>query len=92
MLLPAGAVIEAKHLRLLRTWGIQDVSLQSADDEMTDDDSEFSEEVRQLAEERLKARWRWSPRRPIEQELYDCALEHTCQTIVHGSKAQENHA
>ncbi len=70
-LLPFGAILSEKHIRIFRTWNITGVMIKSDQD---DDDTEFSPELQVLARERLRRRMGWSPRNAIERDLVDMAV------------------
>lgn len=71
-LLPFGAILSEKHIRIFRTWNITGVMIKSNSDE--DEEIEISPELQALARERLRRRMSWSPRNAIERDLVDMAI------------------
>ncbi|MFY8162567.1 MAG: hypothetical protein ACOVNU_14625 [Candidatus Kapaibacteriota bacterium] len=69
-LLPFGAILSEKHIRIFRTWNITGVMIKSDQD----DDTELSPELQVLARERLRKRMGWLPRNAIEKDLVDMAV------------------
>jgi hypothetical protein len=69
-LLPFGAILSEKHIRIFRTWNITGVMIKSDQD----DDTELSPELQVLARERLRKRMGWLPRNAIEKNLVDMAV------------------
>lgn len=72
-LLPAGANLTEKHIKLFKTWNITGVMVKSNNGE-DDDDAELSPELVMKAKEKLKKRMTWSPRNNLEYDLFEMAV------------------
>ena len=70
-LIPSGAELSSKHVNLLRTWNIFHVSVKSDNEENV---NEISEELRQLAKERLDKKTDWKPRNLSEKNILELAI------------------
>ena len=68
VLLPKGTTITSNHLRLLKTWGIERVSV-----EMDDDDDQLTDEYlykQSEVEKILRMRMLWDPTNIYELDMY----------------------
>ncbi len=73
VLLSAGTIIEEKHVKLLKTWGIQTISVKGdaeIETEVLYDKNSVNE-----ADLKLKERLSWSPKNDNEKDLYETALQ-----------------
>lgn len=71
-LLNSGVTVSAQHKRILKTWNIHSVIVKSDDQA---ESNELSEKIIALATEALKARLEWTPRNPIELDLFNTAVK-----------------
>ncbi|HEX2869139.1 MAG TPA: hypothetical protein VHO03_19005 [Ignavibacteriales bacterium] len=73
MLLSKGAVIESRHIGMLKTWGIPSVMVYN--DQEENEKKAYDPELMRKAEEELIKRMSWQPRNPIEENLLKAAVE-----------------
>lgn len=73
MLLSRGAVIEARHLGMLKTWGIPSVTIHNDDEE--NEKKAHDPELMKKAKEQLLKRMGWAPRSEIEEDMVNAAVE-----------------
>ena len=79
IMLAADTVIEEKHKKILKMWGITDLYIkheQEAGGENVDDERKIAD-----AKEALAQRLAWAPKNEIEEELYALALQITLEKI-----------
>lgn len=72
LLLPANTRLEKKHIKLLKTWGIQSIQVQDEEDAscVWKEEKEFLIKAKAALEKRIK----WKPRNPIEETIQEIAL------------------
>ncbi len=80
MIIAPDQKIEAKHLNILKIWGIHSVSVEGESDK--EYDPLLDEEKRNEAEKILQKRFYWSPENPFENELYEIALMKVIQKLL----------
>lgn len=73
-LLAAGVVLTQQHATFLKTWNIRTIKVSAGAEE--EENSEISEEMRQLVLEKIGKRTTWRPRIPIEEDLFRVAVIH----------------
>ena len=73
VLLSAGIIIDEKHVKLLKTWGIQTISVKG--DSEIETDAQFDEKSLSEAKQKLKERLSWLPKNNNEKDLYETALQ-----------------
>jgi hypothetical protein len=76
-LINSGVKLEEKHKKVLKMWNIKVVMVNSEEQE---ENEEMSEELRQMAIEKLNKRMNWQPRNPIELDLYAIGLLNTSKS------------
>ncbi|MBN8574867.1 MAG: hypothetical protein J0M05_13210 [Candidatus Kapabacteria bacterium] len=81
ILLPANVELQKKHSQLLKTWGINSVSIKGVEGE--DKEMEISEEMRALIEDTLKLKILWQPTNSFEKELYQLAFLSEAKKRLH---------
>ncbi len=77
LLFPAETEITARHLKVLRSWGIAEVTVQATDgaEEVSDPLRRISPEVLTRLEESLRALfWKFDPEQPLQQAVYRLIL------------------
>lgn len=79
VMLPAGAILEERHKRILKGWNIQTVCIKSNDNGAN---SEISEELLHTAEERLKAKMDWVPKDEFEKSMFDSAVCYVAKSLM----------
>jgi hypothetical protein len=78
---PPGTKLTAQQVTVLKTWDIESVTV--ADDE-GGGDSRSADGIRLLAIKQVNGRIRWKPSHPIEEEIWEAAIqqgEHLFQEI-----------
>ncbi|HOM04998.1 MAG TPA: hypothetical protein PLU67_05820 [Candidatus Kapabacteria bacterium] len=84
VLLAAGVVLSQQHSTFLKTWNIRTIKVTAgAEDEET---SEISEEMRKQILESIAQRTSWTPRIPIEEDLFKVAVYHLAKKMSHTEK------
>ena len=73
-LLATGIVIEEKHLLMFKTWGIKHITIEGPKKEV-EEVIEISEDLLNLARNHIKKRMLWEPGSPIEEDLFEAAVE-----------------
>ncbi len=79
IILNAGTVLEEKHGKMFRMWGIKEIYIKKEDDPGVED----KQAARKLsdAKEILSKRLTWKPKNKTEEELYELALQITLEKI-----------
>lgn len=70
-LIAAGTDINEQHIKLLKMWNIECISIKTSDSEELE---ELSEEMIKLGLERLYKRLKWEPRNENEKDLIDLGI------------------
>lgn len=73
-LLASGIVIDEKHLLMFKTWGIKHITIEGELQKSTEI-SEINEDLMNLAISHVKKRLLWEPLEPIEEDLFNAAVE-----------------
>ena len=82
-LIPSGTTLNARHVRVLKTWNVRTVSIR------TEGDSQeliITDQVYKLAEERLRQRLHWIARNPNEQDLIHMGIARHAQVLAMKSR------
>ena len=79
VILSAGTVLEDKHGKIFRMWGIKELFIKAENDSGIKDE----QAARRLsdAKEILSKRLKWNPKNKTEEELYELALQITLEKI-----------
>ncbi len=80
-LVGAGATLTAKHLNVLKTWGVHQVNIKTEDDSDIEGASKISDEVKKVAEEQFNKRLKWKPSNKFEWEIYNIGLMNAASKI-----------
>ncbi len=72
-ILPAGASLTEYTITVLRKWDVQSVIIK---DDTESTDSSLREKTHIQAVRRVEMRMRWKPGNPMEEEIYQLAIEH----------------
>jgi hypothetical protein len=72
LLLGKGVALSARHLTVLKTWGIEKCLVEGGEPETT---PEMNEAVRNLALEQVRNRLCWEPRNSWDSEIIQIAVE-----------------
>lgn len=86
-LLPAGVKLSKNHMRILKTWNIRIINVQS--DDSDEDEIKVTPEVLILAKEQLMKRMQWKPKNALELDLFKCSITHLAQSIMKKSNMGE---
>lgn len=73
MLLSKGAVIEGRHIGMLKTWGIPSVTIYN--DQEENEKKAYDPELMKKAKDDLMKRMGWTPRNPVEEDMVKAAVE-----------------
>jgi hypothetical protein len=82
-LLPAGATLKTSHIRLFKTWNIRTISIKS---QATETETEISQEMLELAREKIKRKMKWIPRNTIENDMVIMAVRQHAKYLLDKSK------
>lgn len=85
LLLPAGCELTARHLKILQTWGIPEIQVESgADPEAEKDPLERlgPEAAARLEADTLRAFRRLDPANPVQQELFRLILRRKARQLL----------
>lgn len=75
MILPEGKKLEEKHKRILKTWGVSNISIVDNAEETVNEEWEVDDSIKERASEQLKRRMLWEPRNSNEESMYRVALK-----------------
>lgn len=78
-LIPSGATLKDSHKKLLKTWNIQTIAIQGDGQEEA---VELTEEIKQLALEKLSKRLSWKPANPYEKDIFQLGILCSADTIM----------
>jgi hypothetical protein len=73
-LLAAGVVLNQQHATFLKTWNIRTIKVSAGAEE--EENPEVTEEMKQLILDKISKRTDWTPRIPIEEDLFRVAIIH----------------
>lgn len=82
-LLAAGVVLTSQHSLILKTWNIRTIKISGGEEDIAED---LSDELKELVLSKLKKRAAWSPRMPIEEDLFAMTIKHLAKSIVNKSE------
>lgn len=76
-----GAATELNHktIKVLKTWNIKSVLIK---DNSSDENVEISDEILELAKQKVYARLSWEPRNSNEFDLVNTAVEFTARELL----------
>ncbi len=74
VLLPAGAIVENKHKRIFKIWGISTIYVK--EDNIEIKNFEYNQNTVNEAANILGKRLTWKPKNFNEEDLYNMALQH----------------
>jgi len=77
-LIPAGAALQKRHIALLKTWSIPNVTIKNSDE---DSNEEISEDLMEMSRQALQKRINWKPRNGNEEDLIEMATLTTAKLI-----------
>ncbi|HEX2961701.1 MAG: hypothetical protein HF300_17945 [Ignavibacteria bacterium] len=73
MLLSRGAVIESRHIAMLKTWGVSSILIYN--DQEENEARAYDPELLNKAKEQLMQRMGWIPRNAVEENMVAAAVE-----------------
>ncbi len=85
LLIPAGCELTARHIRILQTWGVSEVTVESAgeDEDHTDPLSRLSPEVAaRLTSETKATFWNFDESNAIQKELLRLSILRKARQLV----------
>jgi hypothetical protein len=91
LLIPEGCVLTARHINILRTWGISEIQTEGEDQDSTTLVT-IAPEVLQKLEKELKALfWEFDPRMPAQKEIFHLALRRQARAFLNHSSHAAQH-
>jgi hypothetical protein len=72
-MIPVGAELQEKHLRLLKTWNVAGVMVKGDGE---DEEIEISPQMIEIAIKKLESSMKWKCELTIELDLFDSAVKH----------------
>lgn len=79
-LLPQGVELQARHLKVLKTWGVK--PLGSKEDGFSEKEPEVSPEIMDRALARVNWRLKWEPTTGLEKEIFQLAVKRVIQNFL----------
>ncbi len=77
VLLCAGTIIDEKHIKLLKIWGVETISVKGESE--VESEVKYDEISVSKAESALKERLSWTPKNDNEKDLYQTALQNVLE-------------
>jgi hypothetical protein len=78
-LLASGIVIDEKHLLMFKTWGIKHITIEGEPKKVVEK-QEISEDLINLAKSHVRKRLLWDPVEPLEEDLFNAAVDRVIDT------------
>jgi len=79
-LLPQGVELQARHLKVLKTWGCKAVKIK--EDGFSEKEPEVSPEIMERALARVNWRLKWEPTNNLEKEIFRLAVKRVIQKFL----------
>jgi hypothetical protein len=79
-LLPQGVELQARHLKVLKTWGCKTVRIK--EEARSEKEPEVSPEIMERALARVNWRLEWEPTTGLEKELFQLAVKRVIQKFL----------
>jgi hypothetical protein len=79
-LLPQGVELQARHLKVLKTWGCKAVKIE--EDGFPEKEPEVSPEIMERALARVNWRLKWEPSNNLEKEIFQLAVKRVIQKFL----------
>jgi|WetSurMetagenome_2_1015567.scaffolds.fasta_scaffold305742_2 hypothetical protein len=79
-LLPQGVELQARHLKVLKTWGCKTVMVM--EDGTSEKEPEVSPEIMDRALARVNWRLKWEPTTNLEKEIFQLAVKRVIQKFL----------
>ncbi len=87
IILAAGTSLTSRHSSMLRAWNVRTVKIVGGDEVA---DIGVSDEIKQLALDKIKKRLTWSPRLPIEEDLLAISIKHIALSILNKGRQEKS--
>jgi hypothetical protein len=84
LLLGKGLSLSARHLTVLKTWGIEKCLIEGGEPAAN---SEVNEAIRSRARERIKARICWEPQNVWDMEIIQAAVQQEIRRVLEKDQA-----
>ena len=88
LLIPAGCVLSARHINILRTWGISEVQTEGEEQEAATLITIAPEILEKLEAELKNSFWQYDPKSPVQHEIFQLALRRRARAFLN----QHSHA
>jgi hypothetical protein len=88
LLIPSGCTLTARHINILRTWGISDIVTEGEDQSSTTLVTLAPEILQELNDELKKHFWDYDEKIPAQKEIFNLALRRRARAALaetHGS-------
>lgn len=80
-LLPSKSIIEERHLKLFKIWGVDSVSIHRREEAQDSSMQDLTPSLLEQGLRRLRRHVQWNPRIPIEHNLFKTAIKILARTI-----------
>lgn len=70
-LMAQGVTLNSQHITILKTWNIRTIKVSGGEES---ENSELSDELRELILGKIRRRAPWTPRIPIEEDMFSMAI------------------
>lgn len=88
LLIPAGCILTARHINILRTWGISEIQTEGEEQEATTLITIAPEILAKLEAELQKLFWQYDPGSSVQREIFQLALRRRARAFLNqGSHA-----
>ena len=82
LLIPAGCELTARHVKILRTWGISEIQVDGAENDSTTLLKIAPEMLQRLEAELKKIFWEFDPENPVQREIFKLALRRRARNAL----------
>lgn len=90
LLAPAGCELSARHIKILRTWGVSEVQIEGEEQGSTTLLKIAPEVLQRIEEELKKLFWDFDPEVPVQKEIFNLALRHRARAAINQSGHASN--
>jgi hypothetical protein len=82
LLIPAGAVLTARHIKILRTWGISEIQTDGEEEGSTTLMTIAPDVLQKMQDELVKLFWDFNANEPVQQEIFKLALRRRARAFL----------
>jgi hypothetical protein len=82
LLAPAGCILTARHIKILRTWGISEIQIDGEEQGSTTLMTIAPDVLHRLEDELMKIFWDFDPALPAQQEIFKLALRRRARAFL----------